>query len=287
MNWQPQRRAFRQLLAGEQCHFPISVFDPMTARMAQELGFEMAMLAGSISAMTVAAAPDRILITASEFAELAHRICRAGEVPLIVDADHGYGNALNVARTVALLDHAGIAALTLEDTALPQPFGPAGPSLISIAEGVGKMTAAIEGRAGDDLVVIARTSAIRINGLDDAIARVQAYSASGVDAIALIGVRTKDELEALCAATELPIMLGGVAADLRDKDYLAALGVRICLAGHQPFMAAMQAAYQAMLAQQRGDPAAMPGLAENAAIERWTRNQQLGELAKRVLIAED
>jgi carboxyvinyl-carboxyphosphonate phosphorylmutase len=285
MSWTERRQNFRTLLAGDTCTYPISVFDPMTARMAAELNFDMAMLAGSVAAMTVAAAPDRILITATEFSDLAHRICVAGDVPLIVDADHGYGNALNVTRTVALLDRAGIAALTLEDTDLPQPFNATGASLISIAAGVGKMNAALAGRQDDKLAVIARTSAILISGLDDAVTRIKAYSDCGVDAIALIGVNTKEDLEILCAATDLPIMLGGLNAELRDKGYLAELGVRICLTGHQPFMAAMAAAHDAMIAQR--DDGKMPALATVENIQRWTADGRISSLADQVLRSND
>jgi oxaloacetate decarboxylase len=281
MSWQDRREALRHLLDGDECYYPVSVFDPMTARMAAEVGAEMTMLAGSVAAMMIAAAPDRILITATEFADLAHRICRASEVPLIVDADHGYGNALNAARTVSMLDHAGVAALTLEDTALPQPFATAEASLLPVEEGAAKMKAALAGRQDPKLLVIGRTSAIRISDRADAITRVQTYSEAGVDAIALIGVQTKDDLEALCAATDLPIMLGGLKAELRDRKHLAGLGVRICLTGHQPAMAAMQAAFTAVQAQQAGER--MPPLASSDDIGRWTNSDAVELLAKRFL----
>src|SRR5438552_18069996 len=98
------------------------------------------MLAGSIGSLAVLGAPDLIVLTLTEFAGLALRINRAGSLPLFVDADHGYGNALNVKRTVEELETAGVAALTIEDTDLPQPFGDVGTTrLISLEEGVGKM----------------------------------------------------------------------------------------------------------------------------------------------------
>jgi carboxyvinyl-carboxyphosphonate phosphorylmutase len=180
-----------------------------------------------------------------------------------------------------MLEQAGIAALTLEDTDLPQPYDTSEASLISIAAGVGKMQAALAGRQDSNLAIIARTSAILISGLDDAIARVRAYSECGVDAIALIGVGTAADLEALCAATELPIMLGGLSMNLHDKDYLARLGVRICLTGHQPFLAAMAAAHHAMICQRSGEK--MPALATAENIERWTAGGQIASLADQVL----
>ena len=96
------------------------------------------MFAGSIGSATVLGDPDHILITLTEFAEQARRICRASNLPLMVDADHGYGNALNVKRTVEELENAGVSALTIEDTVLPRQFGKSKAELISLSEGIGK-----------------------------------------------------------------------------------------------------------------------------------------------------
>jgi carboxyvinyl-carboxyphosphonate phosphorylmutase len=123
MKWMKRRERFRALLDGEHCLTPGSVFDPISARIAETLGFEFGMLGGSVASMTVLGAPDLILLTLSEFADQAHRICRAVELPLMVDADHGYGNALNVKRTVEELETAGVSAMTIEDTLLPLAFG--------------------------------------------------------------------------------------------------------------------------------------------------------------------
>ncbi len=124
--WSARRDRFRAVLQGALCIHPASVFDPVSARIAEDLGFEAGMFAGSIASLTVLGAPDIIVLTLSEFAEQAHRICRAGSLPLLCDADHGYGNALNVMRTVEELEAAGVAALSIEDTDLPQPHGTGG-----------------------------------------------------------------------------------------------------------------------------------------------------------------
>src|SRR5665213_3103930 len=110
-----------------------------SARIAEDLGFEAGMFAGSIASFTVLGAPDIVMLTLTEFAQQAYRINRAGSLPLLVDADHGYGNALNVKRTVEELETAGVAGMTIEDTALPTSYGATGATLIPIAEGVGKM----------------------------------------------------------------------------------------------------------------------------------------------------
>ncbi|HET7594321.1 MAG TPA: isocitrate lyase/phosphoenolpyruvate mutase family protein, partial [Stellaceae bacterium] len=123
MDWTERRRRFRAILPGQRCIRPASVFDAISARIAEDLGFEAGMFAGSVASLAVLGAPDLIVLTLSEFAGQAYRICRAGNLALLVDADHGYGNALNVMRTVQELETAGVAALTIEDTALPAGFG--------------------------------------------------------------------------------------------------------------------------------------------------------------------
>ena len=163
-----RRERYREILEGDECVHPASVFDPISARIAEDLGFEVGMFAGSIGAATVIGAPDLITLTLTEFAQQAYRICRAGSISLMVDADHGYGNALNVRRTVEELESAGVAALTIEDTLLPLPFGGEG-GLISLEEGVGKMRAALSGRQDANLVVAGRTSALRLAGVDETV----------------------------------------------------------------------------------------------------------------------
>ena len=246
MNWTPRRQRFRQILQGTDCITPVTVFDPLSARMVEDLGGQVGMLAGSVAAMAILGAPDKMLITASEFAEMALRICRAGDLAVIADADHGYGNAMNVQRTIRELDHAGLAAITIEDTDLPQPFGSVNAQLLSIEEGTGKMRAAVAGRVDPDLVILARTSAATITGRDDCIARIKAYAKTGVDGITLIGARSRDDLDALCAATDLPIMLGGLGSIAPTPDEAAKMGARICLRGHQPYLATLAATYSAI-----------------------------------------
>ncbi|HSG94047.1 MAG TPA: isocitrate lyase/PEP mutase family protein, partial [Afifellaceae bacterium] len=185
--WTNRRQRFRAILEGNECVHPASVHDPVSARIAEDLGFEMGMYAGSVASLTVLGAPDLIVLTLSEFAAQAHRISRAAELPVLADADHGYGNALNVMRTVEELEAAGIAGLTIEDTALPQGFASGGkPALISLEEGVGKIKAALAARADVNLVIAGRTSAASITDMDDALARARAYVAAGADAIFML-----------------------------------------------------------------------------------------------------
>lgn len=274
MHWTPRRERFRALLAGDACIHPGSVSDPISARIAEDLGFEVGMFAGSVASLAVLGAPDLIVLTLSEFAGQAYRINRAGDLPLMVDADHGYGNALNVKRTVEELETAGVAALTIEDTDLPQPYGLGGKQrLIPLEEGVGKMRAALAGRQDPSLVVAGRTSAPAITGIDDTIARARAYEAAGVDALFLVGMRTRADLERIRDAVSLPLMLGSVTPELRDRAYLGSVGVRIALQGHQPYMAAVRATYETLKALREGTaPDDLPGVASKELMGRVTRD---------------
>jgi carboxyvinyl-carboxyphosphonate phosphorylmutase len=202
----------------------------------------------------VLGAPDLILITLKEFAEQAYRINRAFEVPLLVDADHGYGNALNVMRTVQELETAGVSALTIEDTVLPRPYGPAGGALTSIEEGVGRMKAALAARQDPDLVIVGRTIAMGATNTEDALARAKAYAAAGIDAFFFVGLKDRAQLEAAAAAIDIPIIIGGGAGELSDRDYLAAQRVRVALQGHQPIMAAARAVHDTLKALRDGAP---------------------------------
>jgi carboxyvinyl-carboxyphosphonate phosphorylmutase len=198
---------------------------------------------------------------------------RAAALPVLVDADHGYGNALNVRRTVQELEVAGAAGLTVEDTLLPQAYGEAKTQLISLEEGVGKMKAALDGRGDPSLVIMGRTGAVSVTSLGDTIERARAYEAAGVDALFFTGIKRAAELEALAAATRLPIVLGGAPDELSDLGYLASQRVRIALQGHAPFAAATHAVYETQKALREGvSPKELKGLASSELMARLTRD---------------
>src|SRR4051812_38029350 len=222
MNWTARRERLRAIVEGNRCVFPASVYDGISARIAGDLGFEAMMFAGSVGSFSVLAAPDLCVLTLTEFAQQAYRINRAGSLPLLVDADHGYGNALSVRRTVEELETAGVAALTIEDTLLPAAFGATKTQLISLEEGVGKMRAALDARQDKRLIIAARTSALAVNGMQDVLARLQAYEAPGVDAVFIGGgLKTRAQLDELAAALKLPILLSNAAGpEVRDTAYL-------------------------------------------------------------------
>jgi oxaloacetate decarboxylase len=283
-----RRTRYRNVLAGSECIHPASVFDPVSARAAEAAGFEIGMLAGSIASATVLGAPDLVVLTLTEFAEQIHRITRASSLSLMVDADHGYGNALNVMRTVEELEAAGVSALTIEDTQLPPRFGQKqGEELISVAEFVGKLKAAVAARQDPSLVIMGRTAALRSDGIEGAVTRLKACTDAGVDAVFLAGARTREEVEAMHKATPLPLLLGSTPPVLSDRAFLAANGVRIALQGHVPFQVVVKALHDTYKhLKEGGSPAALKDRAASEELmhqalhrtnyRRWQR-EYLGE----------
>ena len=144
--------------------------------------------------------------------------------------------------------------------------------MVSIDEGVGKIKAALAGRQDPNLVIAGRTSAVSISGLDDAIARGQAYAAAGVDAVFFTGVNTRDQLDAISEALDVPIFLGSINDALSDKEYLGSRGVRIALQGHMPIMAGVQAVYNTLKALREGTPPKeLQGVAGKELMDQVTR----------------
>ena len=191
----------------------------------------------------------------------------------MVDADHGYGNALSVMRTVEELETAGVSALTIEDTVLPIRFGADGVQLLSVEEGIGKMQAALSARTDPGLSALpVATSSLRVSGLEDTIKRVKAYEEAGVDAIFLAGANTRDEVSAVASELSVPLLLGGTTGELQDKEWLGANGVRVALQGHLPFSAAVKAVYDTLKACATGAAAELrDNLATDEQMSQFTR----------------
>jgi carboxyvinyl-carboxyphosphonate phosphorylmutase len=199
----------------------------------------------------------------------------------LVDADDGYGNAVNVMRTVTELENAGVAGLTLEDTVLPPPFGANGETrLITLDEGVGRMKAALEARADPDMVIIGRTSAAEVVDLDDSIRRLRAYADAGVDAVFPIGVDTPEKLDAVHAAINVPLITSAIG----DLDYMASRGVRVVVQSHAPFAAAVQAVHDSLSALRQGTPPGkLTGVANGELMKSVTRQSSYGDWMKRFM----
>jgi carboxyvinyl-carboxyphosphonate phosphorylmutase len=276
MAFRKRREALRAILNDSACVRPGSVYDATSIRIAQDLGFPLGMFGGSVASLAVLGDPDITLITLTELCEQMRRMSRAAELPVIVDADHGYGNALNVRRTVQELEMAGAAGLTIEDTLLPLAFGVAEPQLIPLAEGVGKMKAALDARCDPSLVIFGRTGTRgggpKASGFAECIERAKAYEETGVDALFFTGLTTREEVQAIAAATTLPLVLGNTQGELDEPAFLISQRVKIALQGHAPFAAATQAVYETLKALREGTPPRdLKGLASSELTARLTR----------------
>jgi oxaloacetate decarboxylase len=237
-----RRQRLRKVLSGPVCQSPATVYDALSARVAESVGYEIGVLSGSVAASTLLAAPDLLLQTLTEFADQVRRIMRACDLSLVLDADDGYGNALNVMRTVEELEHAGASAIMIEDTVMPARFGAAALEVVSIAEMAAKLRAALQARQDPSLVMIGRIAALKAEDARRAVERAKAYAATGIDAIFITGLARLEDFDAIRAAVPLPIVVG-VAPALKKED-LAARGVRLVLQGHQPVAAAVKALRQ-------------------------------------------
>lgn len=237
-----QRKRARAMLARHECISPASVFDPLSARIAEQVGYRLGLLSGSVSSLTMLAAPDLVVLTLTDFADHIRRIMRASNLSLLVDADHGYGNALNAMRTVAELEHAGVSILGIEDTVLPTRFGRVGGpnELVSIEEMTGKLRASLLARQDPSLVIAARIASARIEGIEGTVARAQAYAKTGVDALFVVEVDDIAIIRGVSGAVRLPLIVGSGAMTSKRQE-LTELGARILLQGHQPVAAAAKA----------------------------------------------
>ena len=274
-----RRQRLRRILAGAMCVYPASVHDPLTANLAESMGYEVGMLGGTIASNVVLGAPDLAVITLTELADLCHRITRYNEMSLIVDADHGYGNALHAMRTVEELEAAGVAGMTLEDTLLPVPYGATRPdALIPIGEMIGKLKAAVQAKRDKSFVIIGRTTVGGPNGMPDTLERLRAYEDTGVDGLFLFGTKTLDQLDAISKATKLPLLLARPIPGV-DTKMAESRRVRVALWGHHPIAAAIKA-YEAVYKHYLGGgtPEGLaPILANEELVDRATRS---GEYTK-------
>ena len=204
------------------------VFDALSARLAAQAGFETVFLSGYAMSATQLGEPDFGLLGENEVVTTAIRVCAAVEVPVVVDADTGYGNAVNVIRTVRDLVRAGAAGIFLEDQVWPKRCGHMrGKRVIPVEEQVGKIRAAVEARGASGLVIVARTDARQAVGLDDAIARAEAYRAAGADALFVEAPQSVDELREIGRRLPPPLVANmveqGATPDLTMEE-LGALG---------------------------------------------------------------
>lgn len=200
----------RELLSGGRMLLAPFVYDGFTARIAQEAGFDAVYMSGFGTSMSKGM-PDVGLLTQTEMVQNAAYITAAVDLPVIADADTGYGNPLNVRRTIREHQRAGVAGVHIEDQAAPKKCGFFdGKEVIGAEEAVMKVRAAVEARTDDDFVVIARTDALALNGWDDVERRCRAFVEAGADLVFVDGIRTQADLEEFAARLgDAPRMYNG------------------------------------------------------------------------------
>ena len=178
------RARLRELLAAPAPLMAPGAYDALSARLVEQAGFDVVYMTGFGTTASLIGRPDVGLLTGAEMVDNARRIVAAVDVPVIADADTGYGNAINVVRTVQLYEQAGVAGIQLEDQVMPKKCGHmSGKALIGVDEMLGKLRAAVAARTDPDLVIIARTDAVAVQGLDEAITRARSFAEAGADVL--------------------------------------------------------------------------------------------------------
>ena len=248
------RERFRSVLSGSTCVLAANIFDPLSARIADMLGYQVCVLSGSVAKAANLGVPDIVLSNMSDVVDHCRRITRMAEVSLMVDAEDGFGNAVNVRRTVQEMEMAGVAAIEIEDNIVPKSFNVESPGLVSKEEQAGKLKAAVASRTDPSTVIVARTSALAECPLEEALDRIRSYSTTGAEALMLAAVpRGRADIAAVHQATSLPICVLNPPPEARnDSAFLAANGVRILMLGNPTYAIAVKAIYDALKHLQEG-----------------------------------
>jgi carboxyvinyl-carboxyphosphonate phosphorylmutase len=258
----------RELLSRPEPLLAPGAYDALSARLVEQAGFDVVYMTGFGSTASLIGRPDVGLLTGTEMVDNARRIAAAVDVPVIADADTGYGNAINVLRTVQLYEQAGVAGIHLEDQVMPKKCGHmSGKVVIGADEMVGKLRAAVSARTDPDFLLIARTDAAAVHGLDEAIKRAVAYAEAGADVLFVEAPTSEADIARVAAELRgvAPLIFnwaeGGRTPPL-PLDRIAELGFALVLFPIGTLLAAT-AGIRSLLATLRADgtpTAAMPGL---------------------------
>jgi len=241
------RDRFRRVLARPSCTLAANIFDPLSARIAHMLDYEVCFLSGSVGKVANLGVPDIVMSNMSDLVDHCRRITRIADVSLMLDGEDGFGNVVNVVRTVRELEAAGVSAIEIEDNIAPKQFKAEDPGLVSKDEQVGKLEAAVAARTDPTTVIIARTAALSHCSLDEALDRIAAYAQTGVEAVRLAGLGSREQLEAVHGTTALPLTVLSPPKDIGDDpDFLAANGVRILMVGNPAFAVTVKAIYDCL-----------------------------------------
>ena len=244
------RKKLRELFARNRLLIAPGAFDGLSARLVEEAGFEAVYLSGGAVARS-AGMPDLGLMTLSEVIERARQTVAAVKIPVIADADTGYGNALNAVRAVRELERAGVAAIHIEDQVTPKRCGHLdGKEVVPLAEMEGKLKAALAARSDPDFLIIARTDSRAVHGLDDAIQRAHAFVRLGADAVFIEAAESEAELESVAKSIrDVPLMVNmfkGGKTPLLPAARLEQMGYRIAIFPSDTQRAAIYAMKEAL-----------------------------------------
>jgi len=232
---------------------PIAIpgaFNALTAKLIERLGYRAVYLSGG-ALSAASGVPDIGLLTLTEFADEARRLASATSLPLLCDADTGFGEALNVERTVVALETAGVAGIQLEDQQFPKRCGHlSGKSLVDAETMASKIRAAVAAKQDRDLVIVARTDARGVTGFDDAVRRAHYYIAAGADAIFPEALETADEFAQFARQVQAPLLANMTEfgkGPLLTVGELGAMGYKMVLYPLTAFRSAMRAALETLV----------------------------------------
>jgi carboxyvinyl-carboxyphosphonate phosphorylmutase len=263
------RELFREVLSRPTCTLGANIFDPLSARIAHMLGYEVCVLSGSVGKVANLGVPDIVLSNMSDVVDHCRRITRISDVSLMVDAEDGFGNAVNAVRTVREMEAAGVAGIEIEDNFVPRRFNVADPGLVSTEEQVGKLEAAVAARTDPTTVIVARSAALGLCPLDEALERVRAYSQTGAEALMLTGAQSREQLEAVHQATSLPLCVLSPPADARNDQAFLNSNMRILMLGNPTFAVAVKAIHDSL--KHLKDGGTLEDLAEHQAAPELLR----------------
>jgi len=222
---------FRQLVESPEILMLPGVHDVLSARIAEQAGFEAVTCGGYSISATLLGQPDTSQPSMTEMAQYYERMCDAVSVPVFGDGDTGFGNVTNTARTVRFYERAGLAGMFIEDQVFPKRCGHmAGKDVVPTGEMIAKLRAALDARDDPEFVIMARTDAIAINGIDDALERLHAYRAAGADLLFADAPENTDQMKRLCDELDGPVManiIDGGRTPVLHIDELARIGFAV------------------------------------------------------------
>jgi 2-methylisocitrate lyase-like PEP mutase family enzyme len=277
----------RDLLARPGCHVMPGCFDALSAKLTGDAGHEVGFMSGFAVSAARLGLPDTGLISFSEMLDTLRNCCAAASIPMIGDGDTGYGNALNVQRTVVEYARAGAAAVMIEDQLSPKKCGHTrGKQVISREEARMKIRAAVEAARTADILILARTDSRAVHGFEDALERCRGFEAEGADIIFLEAPETEDEMRRFCAAMKKPClanMVPGGKTPILPAERLAQLGYRLAVYPVMTLSAAITAMQVTLAALRPGDTATLPAAVSFAELQKivgfpayWEREARYG-----------